>query len=147
MTSAAFLTQPVTRWVDARRVLVDDLTVDMGVRLSGLELWAEDRRLTDRVCLSTLATTTVIRIPAGFDYDGASIPWWAIPILGPKEEYECAGAIHDALYRWQAPRDLADEAFWIIARSGSKRVTPFRGWLGWAGLRLGGWIAYRRYRS
>lgn len=145
MPSARVLSPHTTDWVDGRRVLREPLHVDLGRRVLGLEQWAVDRRLVSHVHYHVFSTAIVV--PAGFDYDGASIPWWAHPIMGAKENFEVAGCLHDALYRWQAPRDLADLVFWLVARSGGKQVGPVRAWLGWAALRLGGEYAYDGYAS
>jgi hypothetical protein len=134
-----------TDWVEGRRVLTAPLRVDLGRRVLGLEQWALDRKLVTHVHYHVFSTAIVV--PKGFDYDGASIPWWSAPIMGAKENYEIAGCLHDALYRWQAPRDLADYVFWLVARSGHKRVGPVRAYLGWAALRVGGRFAYRQYAS
>lgn len=122
---------------DGRRELLGDLVVDLGQLVPKLhgESWAS---------LSP-TETTVLTIPKGFVYDGASIPWWAYPLMGAKERYEVGGVVHDFLYREQAPRRPSDNVFWIIARSGTEHVGPVLGWLGWAGLRVGGWWSYWKH--
>ena len=54
-----------------------------------------------------------IRVKAGFETDGASIPRAAWRVVGhPFEEYMAAAVIHDVLYdseHW--PRDMIDECF------------------------------------
>ena len=125
-----------------------ELVVDLGVFVSELHAWeAETRpgwRLDWRVRESG-AHTTIIRVPADFIYNGASIPTLAQLFMGARELYEIAGCIHDFLYRFGAPRYIADRIFWIIARSGEKRVNPTRAWLGWAGVRVGGWVPYGKH--
>ena len=144
MPTAHLLTdRPLVEFdADGLRVLKRELAVDLGVELIELHEWGHAS-----VTRSTEGTTR-LSVPAGFPYDGASIPALVVLgwVMGPRELYECAGAFHDALYRWQAPRDIADLVFWILARSGSKQVTPTRAWFGWAGIRVGGWYAYWRRR-
>lgn len=137
MTTATLLTpRPQVEFRDdGLRVLSRDFGVDLGQHV--LELGECEG------VAHTISTTT-ITVAAGFVYDGASLPWWSRPVLGPDERWECAGLAHDHLYRVQAPRGAADRVFWLIARSGEQHVGPVRGWLGWAGLRVGGWVAYRQ---
>mgnify|MGYP003591678607 FL=1 len=55
----------------------------------------------------------IITVEAGFDFDFASIPWWATWLL-PKngQEYDRASFFHDALYASQAlPKDESDNVF------------------------------------
>jgi len=138
---------------NGRRILSRELVVDLGEIVYPLELWAADLKLDAflrddwRVKRGETGLSTWVRVQPGFWYDGASLPWWSIPLMGEQENYEVAGAVHDQLYRAQAPRELSDSIFWMIARSGSKHVTPTRAWLGWFALRLGGGRAYRSYRS
>lgn len=146
---------------------VGDVIVDCGVSIPGLENWAIRKELVveeDWVIrwtgltpeyepsivggspiITTPASTTLIRVPVGFVYDGASLPTLGLVklIAGRKEKYELAGLIHDLLYRLQAPKAEADYVFWLIASSGYQRVAPTRAWLAWAALRLFGGAAYR----
>ena len=74
-----------------------------------------------------------------------STPLWSQPILlGPKSRYRVAGAVYDPAYFVGVPRRLADRIWRHVARSG-EGVGLVRGFLGWVGLRLGGWVAYRRH--
>jgi Protein of unknown function (DUF1353) len=97
----------------------------------------------------------VYTVPSGFVSDGASVPrpvWWLYPPFG--ELYEPAAWLHDHLYanaeaypgtdHGHVSRAEADGLLWEAAR-----VTGFRP----AGcefiyqaVRLGGWLAWRRYR-
>ena len=55
----------------------------------------------------------IITVEAGFDFDFASIPWWATWLL-PKDgqEYDRASFFHDALFASQAlPKDECDNVF------------------------------------
>lgn len=154
MTTARCLSplpQPRVAFDDGQRVLLEECVVDLGMPFPELAEWALERQLAggpDWRVSHSHAYTTVLRVPPGFRYDGASIPGVAQSMLmGAKENYEIAGLFHDWAYREQMPRALADQVFHIIARSGSRQVGPIRGWLGWAALRVGGWKAYRRYRA
>ena len=58
----------------------------------------------------------IIPVEAGFDFDFASIPWWATWLL-PKDgqKYDRASFFHDALYASQAlPKDESDNVFLAI---------------------------------
>ena len=148
MTTAFLLSErPLVRFnEDGDRKLQEDLVVDLGVRVPELHRWYEREQLTNDCISVSKSGTTIVKVPAGLIYDGASIPWWSRPVIGSKEKYEVAAVIHDAFYLWQVPRAIADHVFWLISRSGSKSVNRARGWLGWAGLRLGGWWAYWKYQ-
>jgi len=130
------------------RRLYSELVGDMGIRLNQLHEWEAETRPGWRIdwrIRESGTGTTIIRIPAGLIYDGASIPALAQTFMGARELYEVASAFHDPLYQWGAPRGASDEAFWIVARSGAKQVNPTRAWLGWAGVRIGGWVPYGKH--
>lgn len=67
---------------------------------------------------------------------------------------DLAGVVHDALYAWGAwspggepiSRREADRVWRLVARSGEHRATWLSAWRGWAGLRVGGWPTWWRYR-
>jgi hypothetical protein len=145
---ARLLSGPVqVEIVDGCRILSRDLVIDLETQFQDLELWAAFTHHDDGPNWTVLRSgknTTVVRVKAGFRYDGASIPGWAQSlVMGPKENYEIAGCVHDMLYRLQAPRGVSDSIFHWIARSGTQRVSALRGFFGWATLRLAGWAAYR----
>lgn len=87
---------------------------------------------------------TLVSVPSGFEYDGASLPVSTLVriLAGPRERYELAGLVHDLLYRLQAPRAAADGVFRVIAESGEAHVGRLRGGLTYAALRAFGWMAY-----
>ena len=140
MTTARLLSpRPLSEWrEDNRRVLQRDLVVDLGVVIP--ELWGFPGVETE--------ISTIITIPAGFDHDGSSIPA-ALPVLlawimGDEDDYEIAGIVHDYLWRIGAPYAAANRVWRIVARSGRRHVGALQGFLGWAGLMLGGWASYRQ---
>ena len=93
-------------------------------------------------------TTPTIVVPAGFKTDLASIPRGLWNILPPVGGYDKAAVLHDFLYR-NAPnnctRSFADgvlnEAMEV---SGVGRFTR---WAIYAGIRVGGWVVWNRYRN
>lgn len=52
-----------------------------------------------------------------------------------------ACVVHDRLYRLKAGRAYADKA---MRQINSYFARPYRGWIRWLGLRLGGWWVYSR---
>lgn len=80
-----------------------------------------------------------VTVPAGFRYDGASVPrllWWWIPPFDPR--IFRAATIHDQLY-WEqtTERAIADAIFLsIMALDGMPRL---KRWAAYLGVRLGGW--------
>ncbi len=147
MTTAKLLTGgPLVRFnEDGLRVLQDTVSIDLGVYEPELHEWAKAEGQEGFVQKSAFRTT-ILMLAKGFIYNGASIPGPLMWLMGAKELYEVAGLFHDALYQRSAPRGTSDGVFRRIARSGSKRVTKFRGALGWFGLRVGGWWTHRKWR-
>lgn len=91
-----------------------------------------------------LATT--ITVPAGFVTDFASIPWlvqWLIPKEG---RYNRAAVVHDWLYTTgEYPRDMAD--YVLSEAMAAASVDPDRAEVIYAGVRVGGWYAWRKHRK
>lgn len=91
-------------------------------------------------------------VPAEFETDFASIPFFVLWILGPTHavvsDYGRAAVIHDWLYRHGATfsppvaRQQADRVFYE-AMLCEDVLWPTR-FLMWAAVRLFGWTAYRR---
>lgn len=91
-----------------------------------------------------------IEISAGFRTDFASVPRLLRTIVDPsKLESSWAAVIHDKLYqdgpelgwtRAEADQEFAD----ILAELGT---SPSDVWLMHRGLRVGGWVAWQRYRQ
>ena len=122
------------RTKNGRRILLKALSVDIGELIVELAKWARKSR----------KKTTIISVPAGFDTDFSSIPTFARSFMGRWDRHDIAGVVHDWLYREGAPRRESDRVWRIIATSGTRRVGPIRGFLGWSGLRIGAWVSYRR---
>jgi hypothetical protein len=97
------------------------------------------------------ADGTVYRMPAGFEYNGASVPrllWWLYPPLG--DDYDRAVCLHDFLYRYAErfpgmTRGTADALFLEAMEADSFRPSGRR--TVHAGTRVGGWWAWRKHRK
>jgi len=125
----------VDRLDDGRRRLVRDLVIDLGVTL---EIGDDEYPAFTR----SQAGTTVVTVPEGFITDFSSIPPFARAFYR-FDSVDLAGCCHDLAYRVGVPRPLADRIWEIVATSGRRRVGRVRGWLGWLGLRAGGWVGYK----
>ncbi len=65
-----------------------------------------------------------------------------------------AGVIHDAAYQTgtdcegrKINRSEADMVWRLVAQHGDYSANAFQAWLGWTGLRAGGWLTWRKYRK
>ena len=92
----------------------------------------------------------VFVVPAGFEFDGASIPRFFRRLIGSPLDPEIAraGRDHDFIYRTQLQgwtRKDADLMFlcWLIEDG----LEPWRAQLAYRGVRLFGWIAWRKNRQ
>lgn len=94
-----------------------------------------------------IADGLLIEIPTGFPTDFSSYPPFSRSIVAPKR-VDLAGAVHDKLY-WseEVSRRRADKIWRMIAIHGDVRANLLQGWASWAGLRLGGWNQWRKYRK
>ena len=81
-------------------------------------------------------------VPAGFTTDLDSVP--RIPGLYAmvKGRATRSAVVHDYLYRNRYPRKQADNIFWDAMKH--EGVAAAYRWMIWAGVRSGGWLAYRR---
>jgi hypothetical protein len=135
--SAASLVSDVLR-VDrletGDRRLVRDLVIDLGA--------AMDEAVGYPGFTGSTRGATLVTVPQGFETDFSSVPPPA-RVLYRFDSVDLAGCCHDLAYRVGVPRRAADEIWRIVATSGERRVSPFRGRLGWLGLRVGGWLAYK----
>jgi len=104
---------------------------------------------------------TVVRIPKGFIFDGASIPriFWAV--LSPTGLLLIPGLLHDYAYKYdyllttdmygqQLPvDDAAGRKHWDkMFREEAIRVNGFHviNYIAWLSLRAGGWMAWNKHR-
>jgi hypothetical protein len=93
----------------------------------------------------------ILTVPIGFPTDFASIPRGLWNILPPVGKYDSAAVCHDKLYRdggfdgQPIDRGTADrvlrEAMDVCG------VGRLQRWLIYSGLRIGGWVVWKRYRS
>jgi hypothetical protein len=87
-----------------------------------------------------------IRIPAGTITDFSSIPWYG-RILVRWSKVDIAGVVHDWYYQTGASSRAKADAIWrLVAVAGTHRANAFQAWVGWLALRVGGWVAWNRYR-
>ena len=92
----------------------------------------------------------IIRIPAGFITDFASIPRVLWALIPPTGRYSKAAVVHDMLYQY--PECLPVPVTWMQAnRVLLEGMEALRvGWLTrhaiFAGVCAGGWIVWRNYR-
>ena len=153
MTTARLLSKrPLARDMpDGRWTLEEDLIVDLGVRVKELHMWQNDKIHEGRPpkylrIARTDVRSTMITVFSGITTDFSSIPILAQLVMGDKSHYRIAGAVHDALYRDQAPRGPSDGVWQRIAESGDPHVSEFRAILGHTTLRIVGKRSYNRYR-
>lgn len=102
------------------------------------------RRTTSRRNFKRLVGK-LITVPAGFKTDLASIPRPLWAVLPPVGAYDAAAVVHDYLYQHNGvSRADADavllEAMRILGVRWTQRAAIY------AGVRLGGWVAWRKYR-
>lgn len=87
------------------------------------------------------------KIPKGAETDFSSIPWFG-RFLVRWSKVDLAGVLHDWLYQTgSTTRDRADAIWRLVALAGEHHANAFQAWVGWLGLRLGGWVAWDRYRQ
>jgi len=129
----------VERLSDGKRKLLRDLVIDLssdlGLRAGQYPGFAP----------SEWGTTT-ITVPEGFVTDFSSIPGFARALFR-FDSVDLAGCCHDLAYYVGVPKPIADEVWRLVATSGESRIDDIRGRLGWLGLRLGGWVAYRKHAT
>ena len=85
-------------------------------------------------------------VPEGATTDYSSIPFWARWVVR-WSRVDVAGVLHDHLYGMRYDRRTADRIWRIVARAGAHRANWAQAWICWLGLRLGGWLYYRRGRA
>ena len=112
-------------------------------------LWTERLSNGNRALLRDLVVTVEsgdqITVPEGFVTDFSSIPWFGRSLI-KWSRVDIAGVVHDYLY-WcpqpGVPRLKADAIWREIAGAGEHRANYVQRQLGWLGLVLFGWWAYR----
>ncbi len=88
-----------------------------------------------------------ITIPANTVTDFSSIPWYG-RILVRWSKVDIAGVVHDWYYQTGFTSRAQADAIWrILAMAGTHHANAIQAWIGWLALRVGGWIAWRRYRQ
>lgn len=98
----------------------------------------------------------VVTVPAGFRYDGESIPTALHAIAPPFGQSRRAACVHDYLYQhagWQredgtwepVTRKQADEVYLELALL--KGLPQWRALMRYRVLRLVGWAAWRKHRA
>lgn len=117
-----------------------------------------DRGMPPRIVVAEdwtlVAEGEVFTVPKGFVSDGASVPvfpWWvpisiisaALALFRFGRLKSLPGSVfHDWAYGGQLPRREADRKFRrLLACNG---VGILGRWLAWAGVRVGGWLHYRK---
>ena len=91
---------------------------------------------------------TTITVPDGFETDFSSIPCFARSFID-WSRVDIAGVVHDFLYwcpQGGTSRKRADAIWREIAGAGYHHANAVQQWLGWTGLRMGGWWAHRQAR-
>ncbi|NNE20939.1 MAG: DUF1353 domain-containing protein [Myxococcales bacterium] len=93
-----------------------------------------------------------IVVPKGFETDFSSIPFWARFVVR-WSRVDVAGVVHDWCYHTgirdefgKPSRSLSDDIWRHIAERGDSQANPLQAWVCWAGLRLGGWMAWNKHR-
>lgn len=83
----------------------------------------------------------VFAVPEGFVTDFASVPRLPLAFLLTGDSAHEAAVIHDYLYQKKTvTRELADKVFLEAAQVSGE--PGWKSWLMWAGVRLGGWVAW-----
>jgi hypothetical protein len=83
----------------------------------------------------------VFIVPEGFTTDFASVPRLPLAFLLTGDSAHEAAVVHDYLYRERTvSRSQADAVFREAA--GISGEPGWKSWLMWAGVRLGGWVAW-----
>jgi len=96
--------------------------------------------------LGDLDSGVSIKVPAGFVTDFASVPqflWWILPPFG---KYTKPAVLHDYLYRkTKFNREICDGIF--LEAMEVMNVPVWQRLLLYLGVRIGGWVPYRKYKK
>jgi hypothetical protein len=83
----------------------------------------------------------VFVVPEGFETDFASVPRIPLAFLLTGDSAHEAAVVHDYLYQEKSvSREMADAVFEEAAKVSGE--PGWKSWLMWAGVRLGGWVAW-----
>lgn len=94
-----------------------------------------------------IVNNEMIVVPRGFDTDYSSYPWLTRSIVR-FDRVDVAGVVHDYLYRTQIKsRSEADKIWRMIACHGQKSANGLQGWVSWIGLRIGGWVPWKKHKK
>ena len=86
-----------------------------------------------------------IMVPAGFKTDFASVPRVPLVYLAYGDRAHREAVVHDFLYDYgKYPRSWCDHVFYEAMGSRGKPLFVRAGM--WAGVRLGGWVAWNEHR-
>lgn len=113
-------------------------------------------RLLERFTVISAVVGGVITVPAGFEYDGESIPTALHSLVPPFGQSRRAACVHDYLYQrgaYQRPdgawveveRRTADQVYLELALL--KGLPQWRALLRYRVLRLVGWKAWNKWRQ
>jgi len=73
-------------------------------------------------------------------------PWYG-RMLVRCSKVDIAGVVNDWFYQTGATSRARADAIWrLVAVAGTHHASAFQTWVGWLALRVGGWLAWRRYR-
>ena len=92
------------------------------------------------------SSTDQIVVPAGFKWDGGSVPRFLWPLLDPWGSASKAFLLHDYLYQTQQRSRLVSDAIFmeameVLGVGFVKRKLLYRG------VRLGGWVAWGQHKK
>lgn len=98
----------------------------------------------------------IITVPAGFQYDGESIPVALHSLVPPFGQSKRAACVHDYLYQFggyqhvdgswtEVTRKTADEVYLELALL--KGLPQWRAMMRYRVLRLVGWVAWNKWRQ
>jgi len=84
-----------------------------------------------------------ISIAKGFQWDGASVPWWLSWLVRPTKKTKEASMVHDLLYAGMngVTRKVADLTF--HKKLLEDDVHPVKAWTMTTGVQLFGWLFFK----
>jgi hypothetical protein len=106
------------------------------------------RKLTKAYSFTTSEAITIL-VPNGYEWNGASTPWFAKMIIPKFEKTLAPSCIHDYLCehaKTKEDRKFADDVFLEMLRrknkkTGKPRMGKIRSRLGWLGVRIGAFFS------